>query len=230
MTSSNKYEDNLEKNLANYTELTPLSFLERTARVFPDHTAVIHGSIRRNWLETYKRCIKLASSLSNLGIGKGDTVAMMLPNVPAALEAHFGVPMCGAVLNALNIRLDAKTIAFILDHGESKVLLTDKEFSNTVKEALNLCKSKPIVIDVQDSLAPEGELLGETEYESFLESGDEDFGWQYPKDEWDAISLNYTSGTTGNPKGVVYHHRGAALNSIGNITTWGMHHQKKKNL
>ena len=227
MTSSNKYEDNLEKNLANYTELTPLSFLERTARVFPDHTAVIHGSIRRNWLETYKRCIKLASSLSNLGIGKGDTVAMMLPNVPAALEAHFGVPMCGAVLNALNIRLDAKTIAFILDHGESKVLLTDKEFSNTVKEALNLCKSKPIVIDVQDSLAPEGELLGETEYESFLESGDEDFGWQYPKDEWDAISLNYTSGTTGNPKGVVYHHRGAALNSIGNITTWGMHHQPR---
>jgi len=227
MTSSNKYEDNLEKNLANYTELTPLSFLERTARVFPDHTAVIHGSIRRNWLETYKRCIKLASSLSNLGIGKGDTVAMMLPNVPAALEAHFGVPMCGAVLNALNIRLDAKTIAFILDHGESKVLLTDKEFSNTVKEALNLCKSKPIVIDVQDSLAPEGELLGETEYEPFLESGDEDFGWQYPKDEWDAISLNYTSGTTGNPKGVVYHHRGAALNSIGNITTWGMHHQPR---
>ena len=227
MTSSNKYEDNLEKNLANYTELTPLSFLERTARVFPDHTAVIHGSIRRNWLETYKRCIKLASSLSNLGIGKGDTVAMMLPNVPAALEAHFGVPMCGAVLNALNIRLDAKTIAFILDHGESKVLLTDKEFSNTVKEALNLCKSKPIVIDVQDSLAPEGELLGETEYESFLESGNEDFGWQYPKDEWDAISLNYTSGTTGNPKGVVYHHRGAALNSIGNITTWGMHHQPR---
>ena len=227
MTSSNKYEDNLEKNLANYTELTPLSFLERTARVFPDHTAVIHGSIRRNWLETYKRCIKLASSLSNLGIGKGDTVAMMLPNVPAALEAHFGVHMCGAVLNALNIRLDAKTIAFILDHGESKVLLTDKEFSNTVKEALNLCKSKPIVIDVQDSLAPEGELLGETEYESFLESGDEDFGWQYPKDEWDAISLNYTSGTTGNPKGVVYHHRGAALNSIGNITTWGMHHQPR---
>ena len=227
MTSSNKYEDNLEKNLANYTELTPLSFLERTARVFPDHTAVIHGSIRRNWLETYKRCIKLASSLSNLGIGKGDTVAMMLPNVPAALEAHFGVPMCGAVLNALNIRLDAKTIAFILDHGESKVLLTDKEFSNTVKEALNLCKSTPIVIDVQDSLAPEGELLGETEYESFLESGDEDFGWQYPKDEWDAISLNYTSGTTGNPKGVVYHHRGAALNSIGNITTWGMHHQPR---
>ena len=227
MTSSNKYEDNLEKNSANYTELTPLSFLERTARVFPDHTAVIHDSMRRNWLETYKRCIKLASSLSNLGIGKGDTVAMMLPNVPAALEAHFGVPMCGAVLNALNIRLDAKTIAFILDHGESKVLLTDKEFSTTVKEALNLCKSKPIVIDVQDSLAPEGELLGETEYESFLESGDEDFGWQYPKDEWDAISLNYTSGTTGNPKGVVYHHRGAALNSIGNITSWGMQHQPR---
>ena len=227
MTSSNKYEDNLEKNSANYTELTPLSFLERTARVFPNHTAVIHGSSRRSWLETYKRCIRLASSLSSLGIGKGDTVAMMLPNVPAALEAHFGIPMCGAVLNALNIRLDAKTIAFILDHGESKVLLTDKEFSTVVKEALNLCKSKPIVIDVQDSLAPEGELLGKIEYESFLESGDEEFDWQYPRDEWDAISLNYTSGTTGNPKGVVYHHRGAALNSIGNITTWGMQHQPR---
>jgi len=227
MTSSNKYEDNLEKNSANYTELTPLSFLERTARVFPNHTAVIHGSSRRSWLETYKRCIRLASSLSSLGIGKGDTVAMMLPNVPAALEAHFGIPMCGAVLNALNIRLDAKTIAFILDHGESKVLLTDKEFSTVVKEALNLCKSKPIVIDVQDSLASEGELLGKIEYESFLESGDEEFDWQYPKDEWDAISLNYTSGTTGNPKGVVYHHRGAALNSIGNITTWGMQHQPR---
>ena len=224
MTSNNKYEENLAKNKANYTELTPLSFLERTARVFPHKTAIIHGSIKMSWFETYKRCIKLASALTKKGIKKGDTVAMMLPNVPTGIEAHFGVPMSGAVLNALNIRLDAKTIAFILDHGEAKVLLTDREFSSTIKEALSICNSRPFVIDVNDDLAPEGELLGEIEYETFLNSGEEDFDWQYPADEWDAISLNYTSGTTGNPKGVVYHHRGAALNSIGNITSWAMPH------
>ncbi|SVD08337.1 uncharacterized protein METZ01_LOCUS361191, partial [marine metagenome] len=156
----------------------------------------------------------------NREVKKGDTVAMMLPNVPAALEAHFGVPMSGAVLNALNIRLDAKTIAFILDHGEAEILLTDKEFSDTIKEALSLCKSKPLVIDVEDDLAPDGELLGEIEYEDFLNEGNINYEWQYPENEWDAISLNYTSGTTGNPKGVVYHHRGAALNSLGNITSW----------
>lgn len=221
----NKYEQGLGKNAANFTPLTPLSFIERTARVFPDHKAVIHGEIQRSWVETYQRCIELASALNNKGIGKGDTVAMMLPNVPAALEAHFGVPMCGAVLNALNIRLDAKTIAFILDHGEAEILLTDKEFSTTIKEALSLCKSKPLVIDVDDALAPDGELLGEIEYEAFLAEGDTSYEWQYPKNEWDAISLNYTSGTTGNPKGVVYHHRGAALNSLGNITAWAMPQQ-----
>ena len=218
--SKNKYEHGLGKNAANFTPLTPLSFIERTARVFPDYTAVIHGEIRRSWAETYQRCIKLASALHNRGVKKGDTVAMMLPNVPAALEAHFGVPMSGAVLNALNIRLDAKTIAFILDHGEAEILLTDKEFSDTIKEALSLCKSKPLVIDVEDDLAPDGELLGETEYEDFLNEGNINYEWQYPENEWDAISLNYTSGTTGNPKGVVYHHRGAALNSLGNITSW----------
>ena len=218
--SKNKYEHGLGKNAANFTPLTPLSFIERTARVFPDYTAVIHGEIRRSWAETYQRCIKLASALHNRGVKKGDTVAMMLPNVPAALEAHFGVPMSGAVLNALNIRLDAKTIAFILDHGEAEILLTDKEFSDTIKEALSLCKSKPLVIDVEDDLAPDGELLGEIEYEDFLNEGNINYEWQYPENEWDAISLNYTSGTTGNPKGVVYHHRGAALNSLGNITSW----------
>ena len=218
--SKNKYEHGLGKNAANFTPLTPLSFIERTARVFPDYTAVIHGEILRSWAETYRRCIKLASALHKRGVKKGDTVAMMLPNVPAALEAHFGVPMSGAVLNALNIRLDAKTIAFILDHGEAEILLTDKEFSDTIKEALLLCKSKPLVIDVEDDLAPDGELLGEIEYEDFLNEGNLNYEWQYPENEWDAISLNYTSGTTGNPKGVVYHHRGAALNSLGNITSW----------
>jgi len=225
--SKNKYEQGLDKNTANFTALTPLSFIERTARVFPDHTAVVHGDTRRSWIETYQRCIKLASALKRRGVKKGDTVAMMLPNVPAALEAHFGVPMCGAVLNALNIRLDAKTIAFILDHGETEILFTDKEFAPTIKEALLLCKTKPLVIDVDDVLAPDGEFLGETEYESFLAEGSSNYDWQYPENEWDAISLNYTSGTTGNPKGVVYHHRGAALNSIGNITAWAMPQRPK---
>ena len=220
--SKNKYEHGLGKNSANFTPLTPLSFIERTARVFPDRTAVIHGETQRTWADTYQRCIKLAAALNNRGIRKGDTVAMMLPNVPAALEAHFGVPMCGAVLNALNIRLDAKTIAFILDHGEAEILLTDKEFSDTIKKALSLCKSKPLVIDVEDALFPDGELLGEIEYEAFLAEGNANYEWQYPENEWDAISLNYTSGTTGNPKGVVFHHRGAALNSLGNILAWTM--------
>ena len=225
--SNNKYEQGLGKNAANFTSLTPLSFIERTARVFPDHTAVVHGETQRSWTETYQRCIKLASALNRRGINKGDTVAMMLPNVPASLEAHFGVPMCGAVLNALNIRLDAKTIAFILDHGEAEVLLTDKEFAPVINEALSLCEAKPLVIDVDDALAPEGELLGEIEYEAFLAEGNASYDWQYPENEWDAISLNYTSGTTGNPKGVVYHHRGAALNSLGNITAWAMPQRPK---
>jgi len=225
--SNNKYEQGLGKNAANFTPLTPLSFIERTARVFPDHTAVVHGETQRSWAETYQRCIKLASALNRRGINKGDTVAVMLPNIPASLEAHFGVPMCGAVLNALNIRLDAKTIAFILDHAEAEVLLTDKEFAPIINEALSLCKAKPLVIDVDDALAPDGDLLGEIEYEAFLAEGNAGYDWQYPENEWDAISLNYTSGTTGNPKGVVYHHRGAALNSLGNITAWAMPQRPK---
>ena len=171
--------------------------------MFPEHTAVVHGDTKRSWIETYQRCIKLASALNKRGVKKSDTVAMMLPNVPAALEAHFGVPMCGAVLNALNIRLDAKTIAFILDHGEAEVLLTDKEFAPIIKKALSLCKAKPLVIDVDDDLAPDGEFLGEIEYESLLAEGSENYDWQYPENEWDAISLNYTSRTTGNRKGAV---------------------------
>ena len=226
-SSKDKYEQGLGKNTANFTPLTPLSFIERTARVFPDHTAVVHGDTKRSWIETYQRCIKLASALNRRGIKKGDTVAIMLPNVPAALEAHFGVPMCGAVLNALNIRLDAKTIAFILDHGEAEALLTDKEFAPIIKKALSLCKNKPLVVDVDDALAPDGEFLGEIEYENLLAEGSANYDWQYPENEWDAISLNYTSGTTGNPKGVVYHHRGAALNSIGNITAWDMRQRPK---
>ena len=226
-SSKDKYEQGLGKNTANFTPLTPLSFIERTARVFPEHTAVVHGDTKRSWIETYQRCIKLASALNRRGIKKGDTVAIMLPNVPAALEAHFGVPMCGAVLNALNIRLDAKTIAFILDHGEAEALLTDKEFAPIIKKALSLCKNKPLVVDVDDALAPDGEFLGEIEYENLLAEGSANYDWQYPENEWDAISLNYTSGTTGNPKGVVYHHRGAALNSIGNITAWDMRQRPK---
>ena len=226
-SSKDKYEHGLGKNTANFTALTPLSFIERTARVFPEHTAVVHGDTKRSWIETYQRCIKLASALNRRGIKKGDTVAIMLPNVPAALEAHFGVPMCGAVLNALNIRLDAKTIAFILDHGEAEALLTDKEFSPIIKKALSLCKNKPLVVDVDDALVPDGEFLGEIEYENLLAEGSANYDWQYPENEWDAISLNYTSGTTGNPKGVVYHHRGAALNSIGNITAWDMRQRPK---
>ena len=226
-SSKDKYEQGLGKNTANFTPLTPLSFIERTARVFPEHTAVVHGDTKRSWIETYQRCIKLASALNRRGIKKGDTVAIMLPNVPAALEAHFGVPMCGAVLNALNIRLDAKTIAFILDHGEAEALLSDKEFAPIIKKALSLCKNKPLVVDVDDTLAPDGEFLGEIEYENLLAEGSANYDWQYPENEWDAISLNYTSGTTGNPKGVVYHHRGAALNSIGNITAWDMRQRPK---
>ena len=226
-SSKHKYEEGLGKNTANFTPLTPLSFIERTARVFPEHTAVVHGDTKRSWIETYQRCIKLASALNRRGIKKGDTVAIMLPNVPAALEAHFGVPMCGAVLNALNIRLDALSIAFILDHGEAEALLTDKEFAPIIKKALSLCKNKPLVVDVDDALAPDGEFLGEIEYENLLAEGSANYDWQYPENEWDAISLNYTSGTTGNPKGVVYHHRGAALNSIGNITAWDMRQRPK---
>ncbi|MNQ50538.1 Long-chain-fatty-acid--CoA ligase [compost metagenome] len=185
---------------------------------------MIHGAIRRNWQETYERCRRLASALSQRSIGKGDTVAVMLPNIPAMLEVHFGVPMIGAVLNTLNVRLDAQAIAFMLEHGEAKVLITDREFHAVIREALSLLSHPPLVVDVDDPEYGEGSAVSVLDYEAFLAGGDPQFTWQWPEDEWQAISLNYTSGTTGNPKGVIYHHRGAYLNSLGNQMTWAMGH------
>ena len=220
--AENPYETDLDKNAANHTPLSPLSFLSRAAAVFPDRPAVVHGSERRTWAEAYARCRRLASALARRGIGKGDTVAVMAPNTPPMWEAHQGVPMAGAVLNALNVRLDAAAIAFILEHGEAKVLITDTEFAPIIKAALAQLGRELLVIDVDDPQGPGGERLGSIDYEAFLAEGDPDFAWSLPADEWDAISLNYTSGTTGNPKGVVYHHRGAYLNALGNILVWGM--------
>jgi fatty-acyl-CoA synthase len=222
MTSA--YLQGLDRNQANHAALTPLTFIERAAYVYPDRLAVVHGAQRFTWAETYARCRRLASALTRHGVGRNDTVAAMLPNTPPMYEAHFGVPMAGAVLNALNTRLDAETIAFMLRHGEAKVLITDREFAPIIAKALALLEAPPLVIDVDDPLAPEGQLLGAMTYEAFLDQGDPAFAWQPPEDEWDAIALNYTSGTTGDPKGVVYHHRGAHLNALSNILNWGMPH------
>ena len=222
MTRQSPYAAHLDKTPANYVPLTPLSFLERAASVYPERVALIHGEHRVTWRRAYERARRLASALVKLGVGIGETVAVMAPNTPAAFEAHFGVPMCGAVLNALNIRLDAEALAFILQHGEAKVLLTDREFSPVISKALAVLETKPIVIDIDDPLGRGGEFIGQSTYEDLLASGDPDYAWRWPEDEWEAISLNYTSGTTGNPKGVVYHHRGAYLNAIGNVVTWGM--------
>ncbi|HEY1506720.1 MAG TPA: acyl-CoA synthetase [Stellaceae bacterium] len=219
---ANPYTVDLDRNPANHVPLTPLSFIERAAAVHPRQLAVVHGAQRYTWSETYARCRRLASALSRRGIGKNDTVAMMAANTPPLLEAHFGVPMIGAVLNALNTRLDARTIAFILDHGEAKALITDREFASVVGPALKQLGRNLLVIDIDDPLGAPGDALGEIDYENFLASGDPDFAWVYPDDEWDAIALNYTSGTTGNPKGVVVHHRGAYLNAIGNLMVWSM--------
>lgn len=216
------YEDGLDRTEANFTPLTPVSFLAKAAYVYPERTAVIHGAVRRNWAETYARCRRLASALVKRGIRRGDTVAAMLPNVPAMMELHFGPAMFGAVLNTLNTRLDAEAIAFMLDHGEAKVLFTDREFSPVVSKALALARAKPLVVDVDDALFTGGRALGSIEYEALLAEGDPRFEWSAPPDEWDAIALNYTSGTTGNPKGVVYHYRGAYLNAINNILDWSM--------
>ena len=220
--TQNKYDTGLDRNAANYTPLSPLSFLRRAATVFPDHIAIVHGDQRTTYRDFYRRCRQLGSALERAGIGKGDTVAIMSPNAPAMLEAHYGVPMIGAVLNTLNVRLDAPMIAFTLDHGEAKVLLTDREFSPTIKDALAQAAVKPLVIDIDDALAVGGDLIGNTDYETFIATGDPEFSWSLPADEWDAISLNYTSGTTGNPKGVVYHHRGAYLLATGNTLAWNM--------
>ena len=216
--STSPYDRDLDKTPANFQALTPLSFLDRAAGIFPDHTAIVHGSQRVNYEEFYARARMLASALASHGISKGDTVSVMLANTPPMLEAHYGVPMTGAVLNCLNTRLDAAAIAFILDHAEAKVVITDREFATTMKAALERAEVEPFIIDYDDREFPqEGELLGDVEYEAFIAAGDPAFAWQPPQDEWDSIALNYTSGTTGNPKGVVYSHRGAYLMVTSNI-------------
>jgi fatty-acyl-CoA synthase len=219
---TNPYEAGLGKNPANYAPLTPISFLLRSAAVYPQRLAVAYGERRYSWRQVLERCRRLASALAASGVGRGDTVAVMAPNLPEAFEAHFGAPMAGAVLNALNTRLDPATVAFILGHGEAKVLLTDSEFAPVVADALSRLDRKPVVIDIVDPAGPGGARLGQLDYEAFLAASDPDFAERMPADEWEAIALNYTSGTTGNPKGVVYHHRGAYLNALGNILVWGM--------
>jgi fatty-acyl-CoA synthase len=220
---ANPYDDGLGKNPANYAVLTPLDFIERAADVYPDRLAVVHGPVRRSWKETRDRARRLASALARSGVEKGETVAAILPNIPEMFEAHFGVPMAGAVLNALNTRLDPSTVAFMLNHGQAKVLLVDREFSALAAQALSHADHPVLVIDVNDPSFPAaGDPIGQTDYESFIAGGDPGYDWARPSDEWEAICLNYTSGTTGNPKGVVYHHRGAYTNAVSNILEWDM--------
>lgn len=219
------FDQHLDRNSANFAPLSPLTFIERTAEVYPDRLAIVHGSLRQTWGQTYARCRQLASSLNRVGIGKNDTVAALLPNTPPMVEAHFGVPMAGAVLNAINTRLDPETIAFMLDHGEARAIIVDPEFTGTLAKALAWRKSQAplLVLTVQDAVyGPPVQDLGGTDYDAFVAEGDAQHAWELPADEWDAIALNYTSGTTGNPKGVVYHHRGAATNAISNVLEWDM--------
>jgi 3-(methylthio)propionyl---CoA ligase len=222
MAKPSPFEHDLDKNAANYTPLSPLSFIARTAYVYPDLPAVVHGERRYTWAQTYDRSRRLASALTRLDVAHGDTVALMAANTPEMIEAHFGVPMAGAVLNTLNTRLDAEAIAFMLEHGGAKVLITDTEFSPIIEDALARLRKKIQVIDIVDAAGPGGKALGSADYEQFIAEGDPDFEWTQPADEWNAIALNYTSGTTGDPKGVVYHHRGAYLNALSNIIDWGM--------
>ena len=223
-SSGHIYNQDLDKNTANYTALSPLSWVERAAAVYPKRTSVVHGDIQYTWEETFTRCRRLSSALSDYGIKTGDAVAVLATNIPAFYECLFGIPAAGAVINPINIRLDSDAIAFILDHGEARILITDTEFSDVVKEALTKCKNKPYVIDISDPEALSHEKIGEIEYEDFLTTGNPEAPWTLPADEWQAMALCYTSGTTGNPKGVVYHHRGAYLNAIGCSTAWNMTH------
>jgi len=217
------YQSGLHLSDANYTALSPLSFLPKTAAVHPDRIAIVHGDLRQTWRQTYARCRRFASALRHHGVGHGDTVAIIAPNIPAMYEAHFAVPMAGAVLNTLNTRLDAEALAFQLEHGEARVLLADREFSATIARALGMLRNKPLVIDIDDPVFDgSGELIGAMEYEDFLAQGDEQFAWALPGSELDPISLSYTSGTTGDPKGVVTHHRGALLNALSQIVSWSM--------
>ncbi len=217
------FESDLPRNAANHVALSPISFIARAAQVYPERLAVVHGSLRFTWAQTFRRCRQLASALQQVGIRQGDTVAVMLPNIPAMVEAHFGVPMAGAVLNALNTRLDAAALAFMLDHGEAKVVLVDREYAAVMRDAVARCARHVLVIDVDDPMyTGAGESIGRIDYAHFIGTGDPEFDWQLPDDEWQAICLNYTSGTTGNPKGVVYHHRGAYLNAVSNIMEWDM--------
>ncbi|MFT3814728.1 MAG: acyl-CoA synthetase [Acidovorax sp.] len=219
------YDTDLPRTSANHAPISPLSFIERTAEVYPDRLAIVHGALRQSWAETYARCRRLASSLRRAGIGKNDTVAVMLPNTPPMVEAHFGVPMAGAVLNAINTRLDPSTVAYMLDHGEANAVIVDAEFAPVMAQALKLRESAaPILcIDAEDAVyGPAAVKVGQVTYEEFLAQGDPQAAWDLPGDEWDAIALNYTSGTTGKPKGVVYHHRGAAMNAISNVLEWDM--------
>ncbi|MCT9810011.1 acyl-CoA synthetase [Acidovorax sp. Be4] len=219
------FDSNLPRNAANFASISPLGFIARTAEVYPQRLAIVHGDLRQTWGQTYARCRQLASGLQRLGVGKNDTVAVLLPNTPPMVEAHFGVPMAGAVLNAMNTRLDPQAIAYMLDHGEARVVIVDPEFTGLLAKALTLRQSSaPLqVVEVQDAVyGPASQSLGGMDYEALLASGDAQFDWAPPADEWDAIALNYTSGTTGNPKGVVYHHRGAASNAISNVLEWDM--------